>query len=417
MNDSRRRPLRAFVARVLHVLGLAITLQLPAALAQTIATPPDPSTVPVRLGPVLMTPTIALTNAGVDTNVFNVADTDHPESDVTATLTPQADIWMPVGRTWLHGNVKEDLIWYQTYSSQRAANTDAKLNWVVPLTRISFSVGGNWLAAKERPGYEIDLRAQRDETAYNGALEVRALSKTFFGVAGEQRTTSYDASAIFLGVSLRDELNRTVTNGDLTIRNELTPLTNLTIDVGREQDRFEFDPLRNSDSTQVTAGLKFDKLAFVSGGIKFGFRDFTPLSATVPPYQGATMAVDLSCVALASTRLALQASRDVQYSYDATQPYYVQTSISGSVTQQIFGPVDVQGRIIEARLAYTDAIGAVVANPDSVDHVRDYGVGVGYHVGQNLRISFNIDENDRDSPAVGQTYHDLRYGTAMTYGF
>ena len=40
----------------------------------------------------------------------------------------------------------------------------------------------------------------------------------------------------------------------------------------------------------------------------------------------------------------MRAIRDVQYSFEANQPYYLQTGIEGSIAQQIFGPFDVVGR-------------------------------------------------------------------------
>jgi hypothetical protein len=124
---------------------------------------PEASTVRVRIGPLWLNPTLALTNAGVDTNIFNDADADEPKRDFTLTVSPQSDVWLRVGRTWVMGNVKEDIVWYNTYASERAANTSFSGNWLVPLTRLSFVVGGNLLHTNERPGYEIDARADRRE--------------------------------------------------------------------------------------------------------------------------------------------------------------------------------------------------------------------------------------------------------------
>ena len=60
------------------------------------------------LGPVMLNPTIELTNLGVDTNVFN-APVGQEKSDFTFTLSPKSDIWMRVGRIWVTGNVREDI--------------------------------------------------------------------------------------------------------------------------------------------------------------------------------------------------------------------------------------------------------------------------------------------------------------------
>jgi hypothetical protein len=135
----------------------------------------------------------------------------------------------------------------------------------------------------------------------------------------------------------------------------------------------------------------------------------------VPAYQGTTAAVDLSYVALGTTRLSVTAARDVQYSFDINQPYYLQTGVTASIAQQIFGPLDVVGRIGAQRLDYRSRAGAVVTSADRVDHITIYGLGIGYHVG-DMRVGFNVDQQQRMSPLDARQYKGLVYGFAVTYG-
>jgi len=395
------------------LLGLTASV---AASAQGVMEPPDVSRLRMRLGPVYLDPAIALTNAGIDTNVFNVADSDNPVSDFTATVRPQAVAWMQAGRTWLNAAFTEDLVWFQEYASERSVDNDFKASWLVPLTRVSFNVGGDWLSTSSRPGYEIDTRAHRTERAYNAALEFRTLSKTFIGVRGERRAFAFDEGTVYQDTNLHDELNRIGTTAAATFRYQLTPLTSFNVDLSREEDRFDYDPLRNSNSTQVTAGLRFDPRALINGSFQLGFRDFMPLAEGIAGFRGLTSAVDLTWVLFGATKCAFGATRDVQYSYDARTPYYVQGGVTGSVTQQIFGPLDVQGRIAAARLAYRSFAGAAVADANRIDHTRLYGGGIGYHLGQDVRVAFNIDENLRASPVDSHSYHGWRYGVAIAYG-
>jgi len=400
-------------AVVAALLGLSISA---AARAQGTMAPPDVTRMRMRLGPVYLDPAIALTNAGVDTNVFNVPDSENPASDFTATVTPQANAWMPAGRTWLNGMFKEDLVWFQTYASERSVDNDFKASWLAPLTRVSFLVGGDWLSTSSRPGYEIDARAHRTERAYNGAFEFRTVSKAFIGVRGEHRRYEFDDNEFYQDVNLHNELNRTDTTAAGTFRYELTPLTSFTVDLSREQDRFDYDPIRNSNSTQLAAGLKFDPRALINGSFQLGFRDFMPLAQGLAGFRGLTSAIDLTWVLFGATKCAFGVTRDVQYSYDANNPYYVQTGVTASVTQQIFGPVDVQGRVAAARLAYRTFPGAGANNADRLDQVRSYGGGIGYHLGQDVRVAFNVDQNTRDSVIDTHDYHGLRYGVAIAYG-
>jgi hypothetical protein len=371
----------------------------------------------VHIGPLALSPAISLTNAGIDTNVFNEPSDAGPKRDFTMTVQPKTDVWLRVGRSLVSGNATEDLVYYDKYANQRSANSSYKVGLLVPLTRLSFNGAVSYLRTKERPGFEIDARSQRSEVAYEGGVELRALSNTFIGLKARRQIVDFAEDAVFLQKNLQVELNRTVIGQGLTLRHQLTPLTSVVFEVIRQQDRFKFSNLRDSDSTQITAGFRFDPFALLKGSATFGYRDFEPLQPDLPAYKGSTAAVDLSYVALGSTKLSVQAGRDVQYSYDINQPYYVQTGINASLAQQIFGPVDVVGRIGAQRLDYRDRVGAIVAASNRTDDVRTYGGGVGYHLGKDLRIGFNVDNVHRSSPVSSREYEGLRYGTAVTYGF
>jgi hypothetical protein len=274
------------------------------------------------------------------------------------------------------------------------------------------------VSARQRPGFEIDARSQLYVHGFNGSVELHALSKTFFGLRGERRTYDFAQDAFFVGTSLRDMLNRTTTTGALTVRYRLTPLTTLTLDVSRAQDRFAFSSSRDSNSTAITAGVKLDPFALIKGSASFGYRSFQPFSASVPEYQGSTADFDLSYVFLGRTKLGIQGARDVQYSYLINRPYYVLTGIRGSIGQQIFGPLDAVGRIGIQRLDYRDRASTIVATAARTDYVHSYGGGIGYRVGRDVRIGFNIDHNDRTSSAVDVGgYNGWTYGTSVTYAF
>jgi hypothetical protein len=369
------------------------------------------------MGPLYVNPKIGLTNIGVDNNVFNVPDNANPQSDFTMTVTPAADTWLRFGSTWIDTAVREDLVYYQKFASERSANTDVRLSWVIPLNRLVLTPGGAYLNTNDRPGFEIDTRARRVEWDYNGIAELRVGAETFVGARFDSRQTRYDENAEFNGTNLSQELDRTVTTVGATFRYQATPLTGIVVDASREQDRFEFTSARDTDSTIVTGGFRFDPAALLKGSATFGYQDFKPLSGDVPGYRGFTTAVDLTYIPLESTRLTLTINRAVQYSYDVNQPYYLQTGITGSISQQIYGPVDVVGRAGRQRLDYRDRAGTVVAVADRTDYITQYGGGVGYHLGRDLRIGFNVDQQLRDSLVESNDYTGLRYGFAVNYGF
>jgi hypothetical protein len=398
--------------RILFVL--AAVSAAPVVSAQTTAEP-DTSRARVRIGPLSLNPTIELTNLGVDSNVFNEPEGEE-KRDFTFTVTPKTDAWIKFGRTWITGAIREDVVWYQTYSSERSGNTAYNIGWTVPLNRLAFGVAGTYLSTRDRPGFEIDARSQRAERGYKGLVEYRALAKTFFGVRAEHLQVDFDKDEIFLGESLADELNRSANNVSLAVRHQLTPLTSISVDVGRSQDRFEFSPLRDSDSTVAGVQVTFDPFALIKGTARIGYRNFVPADKSLPGYAGSIAAVDLTYTLMGTTRLTLNVGRDVQYSYDVNQPYYLQTGITGSFAQQIYGPLDAVVRAGIQKLNYQDRIGEEVEVSNRTDEVLLVGGGFGYHLGRDLRLGFNVDKQKRVTDVSRRKYNTLRFGMSVTYG-
>ena len=403
--------------RQTRVLLMVFALGYPATAAAQSNGGPDPAKVRVRIGALWMNPSIGVSNLGVDQNVFNEADAQQPKSDFTATVTPRTDLWLRLGPSWLNGTIDEQIVWYQKYSSERSTNNRFLVGWRLPANVFNVNLQASYAKTRERPGYEIDLRAPRKTVGLVGAVEGRIMSRTFIGVRAERQTVDFDDSALFGKALLRDELNHVTTSGSVTLRHQLTPLTSIELNGTRANDRFDFSPLRNSESTAFGGSISFDPLALIQGSASFGVRDFRPESPDIPGYTGGTMAVDLSYTLLGSTRFAVRAVRDIQYSFDVTQPYYVQTGFEGSVAQQIFGPVDVVGRVNRQNLAYRDRAGVPQPASNRTDTIRSYGFGVGYHFGGDLRLGFNVDNVRRDSDLAARSYDGLKYGAALTYGF
>jgi hypothetical protein len=322
-----------------------------------------------------------------------------------------------MGPSWLSGAIDQEAVWFQQYSSERSSNNRYTVGWRLPSAWFNVNLGARFAKVRDRPGYEIDVRAARKEVTYNGAVEGRIMSKTFFGLRAERQTVDFDEAAVFRSASLHDELNHVTTSGALTLRHQITSLTSIEFNATRSEDRFEFSPLRDSASTAFGTSVTFDPFALIKGTAAFGFRNFRPASPDVPAYSGGTMAVDLTYTIFGTTRLAVRAARDVQYSYDLAQPYYVQTGIDGSVAQQIFGPFDAVVRLVEQRLAYRDRVGIPVAVANRTDEVRSIGAGVGYHLGKDLRLGFNVDKARRESAVDSRPYEGLKYGTSLAYGF
>jgi hypothetical protein len=185
----------------------------------------------------------------------------------------------------------------------------------------------------------------------------------------------------------------------------------------KSDDVFEFSPLRDSTSTSISGNVTFDRFALIRGGASVGYTDFHMQQPGIADFQGVTAAVNLAYTLMGATRFAFDLGRDVQYSYDVNQPYYVQTRVAGSVMQQIFGPLDAVVRGSFATLGYRDRLGVDPTLVNRVDDLTSYGGGIGYHMGRDTRLGFNVDWSNRTSDVFQRRYKNLTYGSSVTYGF
>lgn len=401
--------------QLVGLLALGVLCSSPAAEAQFLPAPTVTTNPRLHLGPFDLTPTVSLSNVGIDTNLFNEAEASDPQRDVAMTFAPQTDIAAHMGRGWLIGSVRQDWLWFRQYRDQRSANGLYRGSWYVPLNRVTWLVEGSYLRSRERPNAEIDLRADRRERGGTVTTEVRAWPRTLLGGRIEHRDVKFRERELFGGQNLGEELDRARISGTASIRYELTPLTSVAFEASAFDEQFVAASWRSAKSTQFAAGLRFDPSAFVKGHVLVGYREFALKSDTVPAYAGATFAMNLNSIVGTSTRLAFEGVRDVEYSFDPERPYYVLSGASGSVTRRLFGPVDVQARLGWRSLAYQTRTDIVVEHARRRDRVVTIAESLGYRLGASTRVTFDIESQRRTSPLTLRNYRGARYGLSLIW--
>ncbi|HTK29884.1 MAG TPA: outer membrane beta-barrel protein [Vicinamibacterales bacterium] len=366
-----------------------------------------------RFGPLRFTPSIALTNLGVDNNVFN--DDTNPKQDTTAAIGPQADLWMHIGHSQFTGKVSGQYLYFGTYQNQRAFNTVDDGRWQWRMTRITPFLAGSYSNTKERPGYEIDSRARLRSDSFTVGTAVELSAKTSVVVSGTRTRFAFDEGELFLGADLASALNRTSDSGQLQLRYKLTTLTTFVVDGEAIQDRFTFNPLRDSTSVKVLPGFELKPSALISGKVFVGYRQFTARDGALSDFSGVIAAVDAKYV-MSSTRFAVKASRDLAYSFEPTQPYYALTDLGLTVTQRVTRSWELVGRGGLQRLAYQQLRALESAGPRT-DTIRQYGGGVGYRVGETIRLGFDAMYYERlSTEGLLRGFDGLRFGASVSYG-
>lgn len=367
-----------------------------------------------RFGPLAVTPKVELKNLGWDSNVFN--ETEDPKSDFTASVSVPIDWWLRMGRARLHGVDTFDGVYFAEYANQGGFNQKHELTFLLPLNRVRPYIGGSYLNTNDRPGYEINERVRHTEAGGNAGIILRLASKVDLDISGRQTTYRYqeedDAS-----IDYSETLDRRTESYGAQLRFKATSLTTLTLRGDSVRERYTEAMDRDNDGYRILPGVEFDPFALINGKAQVGYRKLDTNSEGMPDFSGLVADLELSYVLLGRTRFTVGASRDIHFSYDIDEPFYIQPGLSLTVTQQVSGPWDLQARGSWYRLDYQRAdTGTLdIAAAKRVDRYQTYGGGVGYKVGRDIRVGMNLDYARRESVVPGQNYDGLRGGVAATY--
>ena len=365
----------------------------------------------MRLGPLWLTPRFALRDVGVDTNVFN--SSVDPVRDVTATFSPGADAWLHIGRGMISSKTSIDWLRFADSTDQRSFNLSEEARLDVALARAVPYVGGTYVTTRQRPNDEIDLRVQQRRTGGLFGIGLLLGARLRVDVAGQQ--TRFDFSEGRYGdPEYADALNRRTREGHLDASYAVTPLTSIVIRSAVRTDRFEYSDLRNADSVSVMPGVQFKPLALVSGTAFVGYRRFTTTRADVADYSGVIASLELKYVARDMTRFVGKVSRDVDYSFEENEPFFVASSAALEMTQAIGLNWDVVGRVRRAVLDYPEVDSLTAAGRD---RVLEVGTGLGRRLGTYLRVGIDFAYADRSSNRPGRGFVGYRYGGSVTYGY
>jgi hypothetical protein len=383
-----------------------------------------------HLGPFYVTPRIAVREFGVDSNVFNAGG--EPESDFTATVTPSADVWVPVARRLLlRTTVGSDLVWYANFNTERSIDPQASGRAELYLRRITLFVEGAYRNTRQRLNYEVDLRARHVEEAAGAGVAVRLTPKFSIETTGRVDDLRFDGDTAFDGISLQRTLNQKTTGYGVAVRHRLTPLTTVALRYEQIEDAFAYSPARDSKSFRVMPGIEFKPRALISGSAYVGYREFTPkVDGTLPQFSGLVAQLGLSYTLLGSTTFGVTYSRDLTYSYEELQPFFINNSVGASIRRALGRRFDVLVSADRFEYAYENLLIQPAATDDPlavvpvklpseqrVDTTWNYSGSVGYRIG-NGRIGFGVAYWKRDSRQKAfRAFDNLRFGTTVTYGF
>jgi hypothetical protein len=375
--------------------------------------PQLPETREFRSGNVSVFPTVAVRDVGTDSNVYN--DATGPKGDFTYTVTPRVYLVAPIANTRLVARGLGNLVYYRTYSDQQSINAlvDGRYEVVSPGFRPFVSAGV--ADRRERQGYEIDLRARQIQSTASVGFDADVTALTAVTAWVGRETTAWSRDEQYLGVSLAEQLDRTNTSFAGGIRFRVTPLTTVVTAVEIERDRFDRSPLRDANSVRVGPSVDFDTSAAITGHAKVGYQAFSPLSQGLPHYRGLAASAALQYVFQDATELQVDADRDVDYSYDALRPYYLQSGGRLTVIQRVLGPF--RAIAIGERRNLSHQVPGGLSFDGEHEITSTLGGGIAIQRGRQVRFTLTYERTRRtSSESAGREYERRRLLGSMSYG-
>ena len=396
---------------VLTILCISTTVSY----AQTSSSADPLESMPFRFGPIGISPTLAITNFGVDDNIFN--DAAAPKRDFTMTVTPRLQARMRSGKMLLSGVFATGLVYYQKYDDERSIDyatdgrADFDLGWFQPYALASL------LDTRERLNAELDVRAPRTQTTL--AAGAKALLSPKTGLVFDVRRAGLDFAegTTFEGIPLSQSLNSTTQTVEGGLEFYLTPLTTLAVTTSYQTDRFDQSPEKDADTFRILPTIRMESPAIIQGSLAIGYRRFSAVDPETPDYSGLVMQGSLTHTFGERTKVDLQLSRDVQYSFEETEPYYLTTGFRVVLTQQVGDSFDVRAIGGRDRLDYREESTSGIPNDTRVDRASVLGAGVGYRFQTNLRTGLDIEFAERTSEVPNREYDRTRVFASLTYGF
>jgi hypothetical protein len=384
--------------------------------AQTFGPPAEEPLLTV--GPVGLTPRLALRDVGVDSNIFN--ESEAPSRDGVAVFVPELDASMRVGIARLSSRTLTAWNYFQRSASQRSVNVNQYGRVDVELARVSPYGEVGYLRSRHRPTLEIDERVLEKTRTLAAGVRVTLGPRTSLDAGVRQTRVDFSDPANGSAL-LATRLNRNTDQIALEARVALSALTTITIAGQHRRDRFAFDAVRDTDNLVVTGGVELKPSALVAGVASAGIRRLEARDALTPDHTGIVAAVRVRYILLEQTRFSLQVDRDIEYSFDAEWPYFVGTSALVEVKQAVGFVWDVVVRGGRSHLAFRPFLAAggsaATAPASRRDQVVTVGLGAGRHLGDNLRVGVDVNRDRRESPLVGRTYSGYRVGGSVTYGY
>jgi len=363
----------------------------------------EPTAGVLSFGPLKVAPGLIIREIGWDSNVFDEAESEQPKDDYVAALQPDLSMFTRLRFVKISAYAGSDLNYFKTYTGERSVGHAVRGRVDLLLSRLRPFVAGGQTKTRARANSEIDVRADRKEEELSGGLAFDLSAHSLVYAAAIRTRNSFE-DALQEGVNLGETMTREGNDYSGGMRTDITPLLALTVFGGFHEDLFAAVPLRNTESYFGTVQLRFAPEGLINGTAAFSYRDLRPVDPQVRAFKGLLGSAALSYSLLEVGRLSLGLSRNLEYSFDMAEGYYLENTVQLAYTHRLLGAIDAQVKGSRAFFDYS-ASETVPAHEDTLDIAAG---SLGYNLRNRTRVALNYEYSRRRSAELAPRNYERR---------
>ena len=374
---------------------------------------------PWHFGPFRIQPSLVISNAGVDSNVFY--SPTEPVKDFTVTAGPAATVYVPIHRKFvLSASGSPQYVWYSKTERERTWNYYLSGAAQLSLKNVFLSAEGAYSDARERWNTEIDIRPRRKEAAYGGSVLVNLAHRTSVALGG--RTVEYDYESVVYGdaFDVRERLNRRETYGNLSFYYQSSSQRRVFLDFEYGRYDFEFasqSAVGDARSGAAYAGIEFARLGRrVRGRVRLGYKIYDVRAEGGPDYRGLVGDTQLSVRLARPFVLRGSYVRDVRFSLWYANPYFLESRPGAGASLYVFRFLRFDYDFSKGRNRYPVA-GGGGADVKRLDDFIVHSGGVYFRIRKSVAIGFIASRWTRDSNLAAEDDKRTFFGVNLTYEF
>lgn len=373
----------------------------------------EPTAGVISLGPVKVAPGLTIRELGWDSNVFNDPESAIPKEDYLVAMQPDAAVFARLRFVKVSAYAGLDLNYFKEYTAENSTGHLLRGRLDLLLGRLRPFVAAGETKIRARPNGEVDVRADRQDSELSGGVAFDLSAHSLVYAAAVATEFAFD-DAFEGDVNVASTMTRDGNDYSAGVRTDLTPLLALTLLGGYHEDLFTYVSLRNTESYYGSAQLKFAPEGVINGSAAVTYRSMTPVDPTVRPFRGILGTVGLTYSFLEVGRLNLGLGRNLEYSFDTAEAYYLENTISLVYTHRIVGMIDVQVKGSRSLFDY-EASDTVPAHNDTLDAA---GGSLGYNLKNRTRVAVNYEYSRRRSLALAdRNYERQRVFLSWLFAF